>query len=75
MDLSRGMGLFGAGAGATRSESAASAGFGRKRKADLRSDLPKYAILSHTRGRDNEEVKYRELVDGTGEEKIRCKKI
>jgi hypothetical protein len=43
--------------------------------ADLRNDLPAYAILSHTWGRDDEEVNYRDLMDGTGEEKIGYMKI
>lgn len=32
-------------------------------------DIPKYAILSHTWGRDNEEVTFRDIMDGTGKEK------
>lgn len=42
---------------------------------DLRNDLPAYAILSHTWGRDDEEVNYCNLLDGTGEEKIGYRKI
>ncbi|KAK0612987.1 heterokaryon incompatibility protein-domain-containing protein, partial [Bombardia bombarda] len=33
---------------------------------DLNRDIPKYAILSHTWGPDEEEVTYRDIVDGTG---------
>lgn len=32
---------------------------------DLDHDIPKYAILSHTWGPDNEEVTFQDLVDGT----------
>jgi hypothetical protein len=42
---------------------------------DLKDDLPKYAILSHTWGRDDEEVKYCDLREGTGEDKIGYTKI
>jgi hypothetical protein len=42
---------------------------------DLRNDLPAYGILSHTWGRNDEEVNYRDLVYGTGEDKIGYKKI
>jgi hypothetical protein len=38
-------------------------------------DLPQYAILSHTWGADNEEVSYRDLLDGTGQHKTGYKKI
>jgi hypothetical protein len=42
---------------------------------DLKEDLPKYAILSHTWGRDDEEVNYCDIKHGTGEDKIGYKKI
>ncbi len=42
---------------------------------DLVRDIPKYAILSHTWGPDAEEVTFRDLVDGTGEDKIGYEKI
>ncbi|KAK1036251.1 hypothetical protein LTR74_018861, partial [Friedmanniomyces endolithicus] len=32
-------------------------------------DVPQYAILSHTWGADEEEVCYKDFVDGTGEYK------
>ncbi|OIW26061.1 HET-domain-containing protein [Coniochaeta ligniaria NRRL 30616] len=38
-------------------------------------NAPHYAILSHTWGPDNEEVTYRDLVDGTGEAKAGYEKI
>jgi hypothetical protein len=37
--------------------------------------MPEYAILSHTWGPDTQEVTYRDLIDGTGENKIGYKKI
>jgi hypothetical protein len=37
--------------------------------------IPKYAILSHTWGADTEEVIYRDLIDGTGKNKIGYEKI
>lgn len=42
---------------------------------DLVHDIPRYAILSHTWGPDTEEVTFRDLVDGTGEDKIGYEKI
>jgi len=42
---------------------------------DLVRDLPRYAILSHTWGPDTEEVTFRDLVDGTGKDKIGYHKI
>jgi hypothetical protein len=38
-------------------------------------ETPHYAILSHTWGPDTEEVTYRDLVDGTGEDKAGYEKI
>ena len=32
-------------------------------------DLPQYAILSHTWGADEEEVKYADIVNGSGQHK------
>ncbi|KAH8650313.1 hypothetical protein BGZ60DRAFT_473956 [Tricladium varicosporioides] len=37
--------------------------------------IPGYAILSHTWGADTEEVTYRELIDGTGKNKVGYEKI
>jgi len=42
---------------------------------DLARDIPEYAILSHTWGLDSEEVTFRDLVDGTGENKTGYEKI
>ncbi|RYP57172.1 hypothetical protein DL770_010735 [Monosporascus sp. CRB-9-2] len=42
---------------------------------DLVHDIPSYAILSHTWGPDTEEVTFRDLVDGTGKDKIGYEKI
>ncbi|KAI9149039.1 Vegetative incompatibility protein [Paramyrothecium foliicola] len=42
---------------------------------DLVRDLPKYAILSHTWGPDTDEVTFKDLVDGTGKDKIGYQKI
>lgn len=41
----------------------------------LNGEIPKYAILSHTWGADIEEVAYRDLVDGTGKDKVGYEKI
>jgi hypothetical protein len=41
----------------------------------LSGEIPEYAILSHTWGADAEEVTYRDLVDGTGKDKIGYEKI
>jgi Heterokaryon incompatibility protein (HET) len=38
-------------------------------------DIPKYAILSHTWGVDTEEVTFKDMMDGTGEDKSGYKKI
>lgn len=42
---------------------------------DLNRDIPQYTILSHTWGPDEEEVTYRDLVDGTRVGKAGYKKI
>src|SRR6266566_3686811 len=42
---------------------------------DLVRDIPSYAILSHTWGPDTEEVTFRDMVDGTGEDKLGYEKI
>ena len=42
---------------------------------DLLTDIPEYAILSHTWGPDSEEVTYRDLVDGSGKEKTGYQKL
>jgi hypothetical protein len=39
------------------------------------SDIPRYAILSHTWGSDDEEVKFMDLVRGTGKAKLGWQKI
>jgi hypothetical protein len=39
------------------------------------SDIPPYAILSHTWGADHEEVTYKDVVDGVGQSKVGYKKI
>jgi hypothetical protein len=38
-------------------------------------EIPEYAILSHTWGADTEEVTYKDVIDGTGKNKIGFKKI
>jgi hypothetical protein len=38
-------------------------------------EIPEYAILSHTWGADTEEVTYRDLIDGTGKNKVGYEKI
>ena len=38
-------------------------------------DIPEYAILSHTWGADTEEVTYRDVVGGTGKNKVGYEKI
>jgi len=38
-------------------------------------DIPEYAILSHTWGADTEEVTYRDMIDGTGKNKVGYEKI
>jgi hypothetical protein len=42
---------------------------------DFIDKIPRYAILSHTWGRDTEEVSFRDLMDGTGKDKAGYKKI
>jgi Heterokaryon incompatibility protein (HET) len=42
---------------------------------DLTSEIPSYAILSHTWGADTEEVLYQDLMDGTGKNKTGYEKI
>ncbi|KAH7012454.1 uncharacterized protein B0I36DRAFT_339221 [Microdochium trichocladiopsis] len=42
---------------------------------DLIHDIPRYAILSHIWGLDTEEVTFRNLVDGTGEDKTGYHKL
>ncbi len=42
---------------------------------DFGDDIPRYAILSHTWETDNEEVTFRDLVDGTGKSKPGYDKI
>ena len=41
----------------------------------ISGEIPEYAILSHTWGADTEEVTYRDLIDGTGKDKIGYNKI
>ena len=42
---------------------------------DFGDNIPRYAILSHTWGRDTEEVTFRDLTDGTGKSKAGYGKI
>ncbi|KAF2963124.1 hypothetical protein GQX73_g10456 [Xylaria multiplex] len=42
---------------------------------DLNEDIPQYAILSHTWGSDNEEVTFRDISEGTGQQKEGYRKI
>ncbi|KAI9784312.1 MAG: hypothetical protein M1839_002373 [Geoglossum umbratile] len=42
---------------------------------DILSKIPEYAILSHTWGEDKEEVTYRDLIYGTGKNKVGYEKI
>jgi len=42
---------------------------------DLATDVPEYAILSHTWGSDFDEVTYRDLVDGAGKGKAGYEKL
>jgi Heterokaryon incompatibility protein (HET) len=42
---------------------------------DLVRDIPRYAILSHTWGPDTEEATFKDLVNGTGEDKAGYEKI
>lgn len=39
------------------------------------SELPPYAILSHTWGADDEEVSYRDMVERAGRDRLGFKKI
>jgi hypothetical protein len=39
------------------------------------SDIPPYAILSHTWGEDHEEVTFRDLAEGTGKSKAGHRKL
>lgn len=39
------------------------------------NDIPRYAILSHTWGADNEEFNFKDVTEGTGRDKIGYKKI
>jgi hypothetical protein len=39
------------------------------------NDIPRYAILSHTLGADNEEFNFKDVTEGTGRNKIGYKKI
>ncbi|KAH8656487.1 heterokaryon incompatibility protein-domain-containing protein [Tricladium varicosporioides] len=39
------------------------------------NNIPEYAILSHTWGADTEEVTYKDLIDGTGKNKVGYEKI
>jgi hypothetical protein len=38
-------------------------------------EIPKYALLSHTWGADTEEVTYRDVIGGTGKNKVGYEKI
>ena len=38
-------------------------------------DIPRYAILSHTWGADDDEVTFRDLTEGTGRNKAGYRKI
>ncbi|KAI8631008.1 vegetative incompatibility protein HET-E-1 [Xylariaceae sp. FL1651] len=42
---------------------------------DLREDIPQYAILSHTWGHDGQEVTFRDISEGTGQQKEGYRKI
>ena len=42
---------------------------------DFGDDIPRYAILSHTWGKDKEEVSFRNMVDGTSKNKSGYEKI
>lgn len=39
------------------------------------SEIPEYAILSHTWGADTEEITYKDLINGTGNNKVGYEKI
>jgi hypothetical protein len=42
---------------------------------DLTTNIPPYAILSHTWGPDADEVTYKDLLDGVGKDKVGYKKL
>jgi hypothetical protein len=42
---------------------------------NLTTDIPPYAILSHTWGLDADEVTYKDLIDGVGKDKVGYKKL
>ncbi|KAI1357235.1 heterokaryon incompatibility protein-domain-containing protein [Xylaria arbuscula] len=42
---------------------------------DLYEDIPQYAILSHTWGHDNQEVTFKDISEGTGQQKEGYRKI
>jgi hypothetical protein len=42
---------------------------------DLTTDIPPYAILSHTWGPDTEEVTYKDVMEGTGKGKDGYRKL
>ncbi|KAI0808477.1 hypothetical protein GGR55DRAFT_689852 [Xylaria sp. FL0064] len=42
---------------------------------DLIENIPPYAILSHTWGRDSQEVTFKDILDGTGQQKAGYRKI
>jgi hypothetical protein len=44
-------------------------------KKDFGDDVPRYAILSHTWGADDEEVIFNDLREGLGKSKVGHKKI
>ncbi|RYP52195.1 hypothetical protein DL768_002637 [Monosporascus sp. mg162] len=39
------------------------------------TNIPRYAVLSHTWGADDEEVTFKDVMDGTGKSKAGCSKI
>ncbi|KAI0977457.1 vegetative incompatibility protein HET-E-1 [Xylaria arbuscula] len=42
---------------------------------DLTEDIPQYAILSHTWGHDSQEVTFKDILEGTGQQKEGYRKI
>lgn len=42
---------------------------------DIITDIPKYAILSHTWGDDDDEVTFRDMIEGLGQDKAGYRKI
>ncbi|KAJ8128712.1 hypothetical protein O1611_g4925 [Lasiodiplodia mahajangana] len=42
---------------------------------DLNEDIPQYAILSHTWGHDSQEVTFKDILEGTGQQKEGYRKI